>query len=181
MSHTLLLNADYRPLSVLPLSTINWQIAIKLDYVGAANVVEYYDDWIVHSSHDEWYVPALMILSEYKKIKRTPKFSKQNIFLRDNYTCQYCSGKFESHELSKDHVIPKEFGGITKWTNITTACLKCNHKRGSNTKLQPRKLPYRPTYEELEAKQAKFPVVVHHSSWVPYLYLWNEETMIKKY
>ncbi len=181
MSHTLLLNADYRPLSVLPLSTINWQIAIKLDYVGAANVVEYYENWVVHSSHDEWMVPALMILSEYKKIKRTPKFSKTNIFLRDNYTCQYCNKKFPSNLLSKDHVTPKEFGGVTKWTNITTACLNCNHARGSNEKLQPRKRPYRPSYGELEAKQAKLPVVVHHASWVPYLHLWDESQMIKKY
>lgn len=181
MSSTLLLNADYRPLSMLPLSTISWQSAIKLDYVGHANVVEYYDDWIVHSAHDEWYIPALMILTEFKKIRRIPKFSKQNVFLRDNYVCQYCGKAFLAHELSKDHVIPKEFGGITKWTNITTSCLSCNHSRGSNTKIQPRKMPWKPTYAELEAKQGRLPVVVRHPSWEPYLYLWKEEQMIKKY
>ncbi len=30
MSHTLLLNKDYNPISVLPLSVINWQHSIKL-------------------------------------------------------------------------------------------------------------------------------------------------------
>ena len=181
MTQTLLLNSDYRPLSVLPLSTISWQSAIKLDYVGHANVVEYYDDLIVHSAHDEWYVPALMILTEYKKIRRFPKFSKTNIFLRDNYTCQYCSKKFAPQDLSKDHVLPKEFGGTTKWTNITTSCLRCNHSRGSDRRIQPRKQPYRPSYGELEAKQAKLPVSVFHESWIPYLYLWEDDMMIKKY
>lgn len=181
MSKTLLLNADYRPLSVLPLSTLSWQNAIRLDYVGATRVLEYYDDWIVHSASDEWPVPAIMILQEYKRIKRIAKYSTQNIFLRDNFTCQYCNKAFPSFKLSKDHVKPKGFGGVSKWTNIVTACLPCNHNRGSRMHIQPRKQPYKPTYFELEAKQTKLPIVVHHKSWIPYLYQWNKELMVEKY
>jgi len=64
---------------------------------------------------------------------KSVKFSRKNVFQRDNYTCQYCKKKFLKAELTQDHIIPKSLGGKTEWTNITTSCKKCNTKKGSKT------------------------------------------------
>ncbi len=50
---------------------------------------------------------------------------------RDNYQCQYCGSR--SIELTIDHIIPKSRGGDDSWDNLTTACIKCNNKKGNRT------------------------------------------------
>jgi len=87
MAHTLILNADASPISVLPLSTITWEESIRYLVSDKATVLEWYDDWIVHSATWETRVPAVMILKEYQKKKVSVRFSKQNVFLRDLFTC----------------------------------------------------------------------------------------------
>jgi 5-methylcytosine-specific restriction endonuclease McrA len=112
-----------------------------------------FEDWIIYS---EFYiqetgemenvfvrspsirmlVPEVIILTDYTRnpLKdRKLRFSRQNIFKRDNYTCQYCSSKNNRKELTIDHIIPKSKGGPTNWTNITTACFKCNIKKANRT------------------------------------------------
>ena len=61
MSHTLLLNKDYTPISVLPLSVIHWQHAVKLMYLGRIQVIETYPDWIIHSEKLAINVPSVAI------------------------------------------------------------------------------------------------------------------------
>ena len=57
------------------------------------------------------------------------KLSKKEIFLRDQYTCQYCKKKTQS--LTLDHVIPRRQGGPHTWENVVAACSRCNlHKAG---------------------------------------------------
>ena len=57
------------------------------------------------------------------------RYSRGNILRRDNYTCQYCNKQFAKDALTMDHIIPKSRGGPGSWTNITTACKKCNSKK----------------------------------------------------
>ena len=35
--------------------------------------------------------------------------------------------------LTIDHIQPKSRGGIDTWENLTTACIKCNTKKGNRT------------------------------------------------
>jgi len=67
--------------------------------------------------------------------RRTPivKFSRQNLYVRDRRTCQYCGTPFEHKYLTYDHVIPRSKGGQTEWTNVVTCCLACNLKKGGRT------------------------------------------------
>jgi len=113
MSDTLILNANYQPLSWLPLSVIPWQQAIKLQFMDKIKVLEYYDDWQVHSPSITMNVPALAITKDYHAFQKGVRFSRSNMYLRDLFLCQYCSGTFDDHELNIDHVQPLSKGGKT--------------------------------------------------------------------
>ena len=77
-------------------------------------------------------VPEVIILNHFHKIPtRQVKFSRRNIYLRDNHTCQYCGKIPPKEELTIDHVIPRSRGGRTNWENVVLACIKCNMKKGS--------------------------------------------------
>jgi hypothetical protein len=52
---------------------------------------------------------------------------RNQIFTRDNYTCQYC-GKIGGL-LECDHIIAYSKGGSNDITNLTTACRKCNRQK----------------------------------------------------
>ena len=59
------------------------------------------------------------------------------IFMRDNFTCQYCGVNKEEDgvKLEVDHIIPVSKGGTNKKSNLTTACFRCN--RGKSNKVIP--------------------------------------------
>jgi len=106
MSDTLVLNADGQPVSFLPLSVINWQDAIRYMVLDKADVLAWHDDWIVHSATWETPVPSVIMLREYMKAKTTVRFSRSNVYLRDNGHCQYCGSHIERKVSTLDHVQP---------------------------------------------------------------------------
>ena len=48
---TLLLNADMQPVSLLPLSIVDWQESIRYLVLNKVEVLEWHDDWVVHSAN----------------------------------------------------------------------------------------------------------------------------------
>ena len=68
MSDCLILNGDYQPLSLLPLSVVGWQQAVKLYFLDRVRIIEVYDDWQVHSPSMDLDVPALVALKEYQDL-----------------------------------------------------------------------------------------------------------------
>ena len=87
LSHTLLLNADAQPVSYLPLSAIRWREAVTYVWLDKVTVLDWYDDWIVHSATWETRVPAVVMLKEMQRRRSRPRFSKANVHIRDLYTC----------------------------------------------------------------------------------------------
>ena len=171
MSDTLVLNADGMPLSIVPLSTLTWQEAIKLIFVDRVDVLEHYEDWKVNSPSVSFKVPSVVILRDYIRVDRSVKFSRQNLLLRDNYTCQYCDMN-ASHDhslLTADHVIPRYHGGKTNWDNIVAACQSCNLEKAHFMKMKPKIPPRKPTYYELVNKARKFPIHIPHAIWADFL------------
>lgn len=166
---TLVLNADGAPVNFLPLSTINWQEAIRYMVLEKANVLEWHEDWIVRSAYWETPVPAVIMLKDYMKPKTTIRFSKSNVFLRDRYVCQYCNSKLEKRHCTLDHVHPISQGGKTTFDNTVTACGPCNAAKGAHTKMKPKVKPYKPDYYELVNKRKQMPFNVRHESWLGYL------------
>ena len=166
---TLLLNADMQPISLLPLSIVDWQEAIRYMVLDKAEVLEWHEDWIVHSMNWETKVPAVLMLKEYQKPKHTMRLSKRNVFLRDQYTCQYCGTEVNDATATLDHVHPVSLGGKTTWENSTTACKPCNYKKAASTKLKPKNKPHKPHFWELVEKRKKRGWHHHHPSWENYL------------
>jgi len=166
---TLILNADASPVSLLPLSTISWEEAIRYLVSEKAIVLEWYEDWVVRSEKWSTPVPAVMILKEYQKKKTTVRFSKHNVFLRDGFTCQYCGEDVARKTATLDHVLPVSHGGKTTFENCVCACAGCNASKGNNKKIVPKVKPIKPTYFQLAENRKRLEWNVPHPSWLNYL------------
>lgn len=135
----LVLNQDYTPLT-----TMSWQRSIRLSIIGqeapeqGVRVLEYYQDDFVKSANGELFpVPAVVVMNKFvthNKIKIP--ISKKNIYLRDNYQCQYCGCKLDQYNSSVDHIVPRSFFRLSNveaantWENLVACCLVCNRIKG---------------------------------------------------
>ncbi|MCC1481696.1 HNH endonuclease [Roseibaca sp. Y0-43] len=170
----LVLNADYRPLSYYPLSLWPWQDAIKAVFLDRVDILAHYDE-VVRSQRMEIQVPSVVVLREYVKPRKRVAFTRFNLFLRDEFACQYCGSR---HDLTFDHVLPRKLGGVTSWENVVAACAPCNLRKGSKTLresgMKLRQPPRRPDAELLRNLGRRFPPNHLHESWLDYLY-WDTE------
>ena len=107
--------------------------------------------------HSRWYpIPLIAKTTKFFNFYNKPiNFSRKNVYIRDDYRCQYCGQQFMISELTYDHVIPKsKFKGkrhcCTNWHNVVTACFKCNFKKGNKTPKEANmeliKSPIQPRY-----------------------------------
>ena len=82
----------------------------------------------------------------------TPPLSNQTLFARDARICLYCGEKFARHELSRDHITPTSQGGEDVWTNVATACKRCNNHKAGRTPEQANMrllaIPFKPSHAE---------------------------------
>jgi 5-methylcytosine-specific restriction endonuclease McrA len=67
-----------------------------------------------------------------KLYDRIPYPSKTLVFRRDQQKCAYCGEVFSEAELTRDHIIPESKGGTTTWSNLVSACKRCNHYKGDH-------------------------------------------------
>lgn len=167
-SRVLVLNADFMPMKLVPLSTVSWQEAITMVIKGSAVIVEAHPTKVIHTPTKEYPWPVVIIQKEYKAFKLHAKYSKANIKLRDGYTCQYCLKRFSEKSLTIDHVVPRAKGGKTTYENSTTACKPCNQKKKDRTDMKPATKPYRPTYYQL-VKKKLINFKIENPAWTPYL------------
>lgn len=169
MADTLVLNADAKPYSILPLSTISWQESIKYLVLDRVTVLEWYDDWVVSSQHWETRVPAVVMVKNYIRKNTTVRLSKYNIFLRDQFVCQYCNDKLPGRNAcTVDHVIPMSKGGKTTWENCVTACKDCNNEKDAEI-WKPIRKPYKPSYYDLVRNKEVLRLKIKHDSWLKFI------------
>jgi 5-methylcytosine-specific restriction endonuclease McrA len=140
---TLLLDQGYQPLRVIP-----WQRAICMGFLGKVEIVDTHERPIRTVSR-EYPAPAVVrLLGRWRPEQHIVRFSRDGIFARDAYACQYCGDTPHRDELTMDHVMPRHRGGPTGWTNIVTACSPCNLRKGGRTPeeagMRLRQEPYRP-------------------------------------
>lgn len=184
-SRCLLLNADMTPLRIISWQrAIVWSMKYENDPGYAIEILNYYKDKYIHGPNSKRYpVPAVAKTVRYFNVyNRKINFSRYNLFIRDNFTCQYCGQKYANSQLTYDHIIPKSRYAAnrklsTNWHNIVTACRACNHKKGNKTPkeagmtlLQPPIEPkysieYLPWYKELFTMYSS-PVL---SEWEPFI------------
>jgi hypothetical protein len=62
-----------------------------------------------------------------------PPLVNSYLFRRDQFLCMYCGGEFTAENLSRDHILPVSRSGTDNWTNVVTACKRCNHRKANHT------------------------------------------------
>ena len=125
----LLLNASEEVLNV-----VDWKKAICLLLTGKAiKPTAYNDSYKIRTTKGSFNLPKAIMLLNYVHIPHQNSLpSRKNIFIRDKWSCQYCGYRSKKGcNLTIDHVTPKSKGGDSSWTNLVTACAKCNSKKGN--------------------------------------------------
>ncbi len=125
-----------------------------------------HEDWVTAVNFSVQ-VPRVIRLLTYDRVpKQSVKFSRRNVFLRDDYHCQYCGNQYNSHGLSLDHVMPRSRGGKLTWDNIVAACRKCNVRKANRTPKEAgmalSRPPKKPKRNPVLAQQLSIP---KYSSW----------------
>ncbi|MBU0579856.1 MAG: HNH endonuclease [Candidatus Margulisbacteria bacterium] len=133
----LVLNSTY-----LPLNICSWKRGLILVLKNKATIVETSKRIINH----KYIIPSVVKLNRYIPLPfQEVVLTRKNVYLRDNYECQYCGKK---NNLTIDHVIPRSRGGKDVWTNVVVACTRCNNEKGRRTPqeagLNLKNIPYKP-------------------------------------
>lgn len=127
---TLVLDATWQPIA-----RVSWQRAMTLLVGGRAEMVEEYEDRAIRTVSVVFQMPSIVrhVSGTRRRTPRVMRFSRHNVFVRDQGRCQYCRKQVPRHEATFDHVVPRVQGGPTNWTNIVLACFRCNHRKGGRT------------------------------------------------
>ena len=128
MNSTLLLNASFEPIKIIP-----WQRAVSLFFLGKVEVVNTYENE-VRSVSLAIKMPSVVRLLRYVRLgQRRPPLTRLNLLARDHFRCQYCAVELTPALSTIDHVIPRSQGGVTSWQNVVVACHTCNRRKGGRT------------------------------------------------
>ncbi|HEX7578773.1 MAG TPA: HNH endonuclease [Thermoanaerobaculia bacterium] len=135
------------------------------------------DDFITTPSMTLRVPRVIQLLSCERPPRHDVKFSRHNIYVRDGNRCQYCGKRFQTSELSLDHVVPLSRGGPSTWDNVVCACLPCNVRKGNKlldeAGLKLRRMPVKPKASPLGLLSPQR----IHPSWRNFLDVvyWNVE------
>ncbi|MBL8724759.1 MAG: HNH endonuclease [Planctomycetes bacterium] len=172
---TLVLNRSWRPVHVTTVRR-----ALCMVFRDAAKVVcteslatYTFRDWLelpvppgqtaIRSPSVRMLPPEVILLTNFDRVpSHEAPFTRRNLFLRDDFTCQYCGRRCTSDHLSVDHVLPRSRGGTTSWENCVLACVSCNARKADRT------------IKEVGLRLLRPPV---RPRWTPYLNLRPSQRM----
>jgi 5-methylcytosine-specific restriction endonuclease McrA len=165
---TLLLNASYEPLRLIPLRR-----AVVLVMAEKAEVVEE-GAHVFRSVDTSMRAPAVIRLLRYVKIpyQRRAALNLRAVLARDGGRCQYCGAK----AASIDHVVPRSGGGAHVWENVVAACLACNGKKADKTLRQLGWTLPRTPYAPRDRRWLIVGLVAVDPAWEGYLGILPTET-----
>lgn len=151
-TETLILNQMYRPHEV-----VDWKDAVTRMFLGKVEVLAEYEEilavvgartlqafpalksalrQVIGTDAESLTikVPAVAVVSKPVRVSRTSvRFSRRNVCLRDDFSCQYCGARLPEQAVSFDHVVPRSRGGRTGWENIVASCYPCNAQKRDRT------------------------------------------------
>ena len=181
-SSVLVLNRSYQPVHVTTARR-----ALRLLYAGVVRAIDRefqtfdFDSWaalgtaagseLVRTPTRVIAVPRVVVLQMFNRVPRAKvRFSRMNIYARDDDTCQYCGVRRARQGLNLDHVVPRSQGGRTTWENVVCCCYECNLRKGGRTPaqagMQLERAPVRPIWS-FRAPGGN----IRYREWLPYLTL----------
>jgi len=121
MSGTLVLNASYEPLCVVPVRR-----AVLLLLLDKA-VVEQAGELVLRSERLAVVAPSVVRLQRFVRVPRRTRvaITRRAVLARDGERCAYCAGRADTI----DHVVPRSRSGPHAWENVVAACARCNHRK----------------------------------------------------
>jgi 5-methylcytosine-specific restriction endonuclease McrA len=188
----LVLNRVYQPIHVTSVRR-----AVSLLYQGVARAIDDefrlldFEGWAelaaasedaIHTPTRAIRVPRVVVLVAHAHLPhQRVRFSRLNVYARDESACQYCGRRRARSELNLDHVIPRSRGGSTSWENVVCSCVACNLRKGGRTPeeagMRLLRQPSRPRWTAVFRAAARRAI---HRQWIPFLGLvdaayWNVE------
>jgi 5-methylcytosine-specific restriction endonuclease McrA len=135
----LILNASFEILGTIDVARA---IRLTMREHNPVLVEQVVEGRFLHDGQGRAYpVPSVVRLSKYANIRKrkAPAGAKRTrIYIRDNFTCQYCSKKMEAKHLTLDHVLPRSKAGTSSPENLVAACKPCNSRKDNRTPEQAR-------------------------------------------
>lgn len=192
----LVLNRDWRPLRVVRVSEALAELFVgKVEAVDADFGVYDFASWtelgrlrdefepdekrpVVRTVREALLAPTIVrLLKMDRSNKRSVRLSRRNIYLRDDYTCQYTAQKLPASELNLDHVVPQSRGGRSTWANLVCCSIEVNTMKGNRTPaeagLKLIREPRKPEPHEIALRATR----ARHPSWEAFVSeaYWNVE------
>lgn len=165
MHSSLVLNATYEPLGVVPMNR-----AVVLVLAERAIVVEE-GEGALHSERLTIARPSVVRLTRFVRVpyRRIVPLTRRGVFLRDRDQCAYCDARAET----LDHVVPRSRGGRHEWDNVVAACRSCNHRKADRLL---RELGWTLRFSPRPPSGASAMMVGHERgdpAWTQYLAAWK--------
>lgn len=130
----LLLNESYEVLGTVGVARA---IRLTLRDKNPVTVEEYLPNTFLGRANGIQHpVPSVIRLKHYVNIRKKRQVAgakRLKIYIRDKYKCGYCGKKFDSKDLTLDHITPKSKGGSGIPENLVTACKPCNNRKADRT------------------------------------------------
>ena len=163
MARALVLNASYQPLCVVPVRR-----ALVLALKEKADII-HTNGHMFRSERLEFRAPSVVKLRYFVKVpyRARASLSRRAVFVRDEYTCQYCGRPAEN----VDHVVPRSKGGSHTWDNVVAACKPCNSRKENRSPSEVGLNLRRPPRQPHDSVWIVVSVDNVDPQWEPYLQL----------
>ena len=93
----------------------------------------FYSDWLEATEQYKLIKPNKGTYNKRRVISGT---TRQNVLMRDNYTCQICGATVkDGAKLEIDHIIPYSKGGTNDENNLQVLCQQCNREKHNRSDL----------------------------------------------
>jgi 5-methylcytosine-specific restriction endonuclease McrA len=169
LDSVLVLNQNYEPLNVC-----NARRALVLLDRGKAELLEHWPGWIRTPTRAFPRPSVIRLVQLVKRPRPRVRLTRREVFLRDNYTCQYCGVK--TKDLTIDHLVPRHRGGRHVWENLVSACRACNHRKGGKTLEEARMVLRRQPFEPRATSYYLFHQYLDgNAEWRKFIPDWGQE------
>lgn len=188
-NHTMVLKLNK---AYIAIDVCTWEEAIGKIFNGNAEIVESYDDILLHSGsstiggeQNVMKCPCIIRMinadvNQYDLVTTLP-LTPKTLFDRDDGRCCYCGKKLTISKMTFEHVYPESKGGLSDWANLRACCNECNSEKGdkllSELGWTLRKRVGIPTLSHGAPKNIINEIGgrIPHESWRPYIY-WTVQT-----